>query len=462
MDLTQCVLPRLREVVAMADSAEVREAMRALGLKLKSLRRAARLSQEALAAKVHYGRSTVATVEVGLQNAVEAFWQRADVAVAANGELLEAYQALTNLRAAENRAAARSIPMPAMDGSTAPLPVRSAASYVPFLPAALDRPALDWLIGGDDRRSSRDGNHVDEAFLATTERRLSLLRDRDHQLGAGAVYPDVTTFLNTDVRRLVAGSTTSTPPGRRAHAVALGAFELAGYQAVDLGADGVAQQHYLHALALTRATGDRLYGAYLLAVSIGHLALHCGHPHRGLRMVQTAIQGSSSAVTPLVGAALHAVLARAHARLGEERECSNALAVAEAWLSRADMADEPPWVRYLTPAYLADEVAHCMFDLGHYDSARRQIDQAVAGVGASRVRRLAIDTALLASSLARSGQVDEACARGRDAADLARRTTSIRTVQRVAQLRLDISPYEHEREVIDLLDYLHEVLPAAG
>jgi hypothetical protein len=131
-------------------------------------------------------------------------------------------------------------------------------------------------------------------------------------------------------------------------------------------------------------------------------------------------------------------------------------------LPRADLDDEPPWVRYLTPAYLADEVAHCLFDLGHYDSARREIDQAVAGVGASRVRRLAIDTALLASSLARSGHVDEACARGRDAADLARRTTSMRTVQRVAQLRLDLSGYEHEREVIDLFDYLHEVLPAAG
>ena len=38
----------------------------------------------------------------------------------------------------------------------------------------------------------------------------------------------------------------------------------------------------------------------------------------------------------------------------------------------------------------------------------------------------------------------------------------MRTVQRVAQLRLDMSPYEHEREVIDLLEYLHDVLPAAG
>jgi hypothetical protein len=436
--------------------------MRSLGRKLKSLRRAAHLSQEALAGKVHYGRSTVATVEVGLQNAVEAFWQRADVAVAANGELLAAYRALTDLRAAEDRAAAQAAGMPAVDRKVLPPPVRLPAVYVPFLPAVLDRPALDWLIGGTSHQPSRDGGRLDEAFVVETERRLSRLRNRDHQLGAGAVYPDVTDFLNTDVRRLVAGTAASTPMGRRAHAVALGAFELAGYQAVDLGADGVAQQHYLRALALTQATDDRLYGAYLLAVSIGHLALHCGHPHRGLRMVQTAIQGGSSAVTPLVGAALHAVLARAHARLGEERECTNALAVAQALFSRADLADEPLWVRYLTPAYLADEIAHCLFDLGHYEPARREIDHAVAGVGASRVRRLAIDTTLLASSLARSGQVDEACARARDAADLARRTTSVRTVQRVAQLRLDMSPYEHEREVIDLLDYLHEVLPAAG
>ncbi|GAA0812083.1 helix-turn-helix domain-containing protein [Spirilliplanes yamanashiensis] len=446
----------------MADSAEVREAMRSLGRRLASFRRAVRLSQEALADKVHYGRSTVASVEVGLQNAVEAFWQRADDAVAANGELLRAYRSLVELRAAENRAAASVFAMPSIDRRVLPQPSRPAAAYVPFLPAALDRPALDWLVGEDPRRPVRDGCRLDEAFVVEAERRLATLRDRDHQLGAGAAYPDVMGFLQTDVRRLVAISPADGPIGRRAHTVALGAFELAGYQAVDLGADGVAQQHYLRALALTGAEGDRLYGAYLLAVSIGHLALHCGHPHRGLRMVQTAIQGGGPATTPLVGAALHAVLARAHARLGEERKCSNALAVAEASLSRADVDDEPPWVRYLSPAYLADEVAHCLFDLGHYEPARREIDQAVAGVGASRVRRLAIDTALLASTLARSGRVDEACARGREATDLARRTTSMRTVQRVAQLRLDLSPYEHEREVVDLFDYLHEVLPAAG
>lgn len=449
----------------MADSAEVREAMRVLGRKLGALRRSARLSQEDLAERVLYGRSTVANVEVGLQNAVEAFWQRADDAVEAGGELVQGYRSLIAIRAAEHRLAARAVAMPDLPRPALPASGRSAAAYIPFLPAALDRPALDWLVSGTAANPIRHDRHhdrLDEAVVVDAEQRLTVLRDRDHQLGAGAVYPDVEAFLHADVRRLVAAAPAGTTLGRRAHTVALGAFELAGYQAVDLAADGVAQQHYLHALSLTRAAQDRVYGAYLLAVSIGHLALHCGHPHRGLCMIQTAIRGGGPAVTPLVDAALHAVLARAHARLGEERECADALALADAQLARADCEQEPSWVRYLTPAYLADEVAHCLFDLGHHEAARREIGQAVAGVGASRVRRLAIDTALLASSLARSGQVDEACARGREAADFARRTTSMRTVQRVAQLRLDLHPYEDEREVTELFDYLHEVLPAAG
>ncbi len=55
--------------------------------------------------------------------------------------------------------------------------------------------------------------------------------------------------------------------------------------------------------------------------------------------------------------------------------------LAEASLARADHDDEPPWVRYLTPAYLADEVAHCLLDLGDQEPARREINQAVTGRG---------------------------------------------------------------------------------
>jgi hypothetical protein len=343
------------------------------------------------------------------------------------------------------------------------VPEARSLSYVPFLPSALDRPALDWLLDGRMTNPSAIGEArwIEPSDVHAASVSLAALRSRDHQLGAGVLYPQVDAFLKTDVRRLLSGRPADAETARQVNFVAVGAYELAGYQAVDLGADGAAQRHYLHALALAQGSGDRPLGAYLLAVSIGHLALHCGHPRRGLQMANAAILGAPG-MTPLVNTAVHAVLARAYARLGDEPACADALSTAEAGLQRCDLADEPDWVRYLTPAYLADEIAHCLFDLDRHESAQHEVIRAVAGVSRNHVRRLAIDTSLLASSMARSGMIDGACIHGRQAVDLAIRTTSVRTVQRIAQLRLDLSPYGQQLDVVEFLDYQHTLLPAAG
>ena len=341
---------------------------------------------------------------------------------------------------------------------------RRPASYVPFRPAALDGPASDWLRGEcslpvtvPGMFSPVSGEQVDEAAAE-----LEDLRELDHQLGAGVAGPDVAELLGGSVRRLVAGPCDDVEVRRRALQVAVGARELAGYQAVDSGGDGVAQRHYLHALSLSAAAGDRAFGAYLLGVSLGHLALHCGHPEKGLRMGQIALGGLPRDASPAVHAALWAVIARAYARLGDEPACTVALGSAEDHLGRSEAATAPPWIRYLSPAYLADEVGHCMFDLDHHDTAQREVREAVKGVGAGRLRRLAIDSALLASSLAAERRLDEACACGREAVDYAARTQSVRAVQRVAQLRADLIPVEDVPVVSQLVEYIHTVLPAAS
>jgi hypothetical protein len=351
----------------------------------------------------------------------------------------------------------------ALHGALAPAP-RAAQTYVPFRPAALDRPALDWLCG--DQPQSHICNTslppIQQTEVNTAVRQLGALRELDHGYGAGAVAPLVVRFLDDTVRELLSRPSADPMMVTKVYQVAIGARELAGYQAVDSGADGMAQRHYLHALSLTIRTGQRAFGAYLLGVSLGHLALHCGHPERGLRMGQIAIKGLPPVVTPGLHAALWAVVARSYARLGDESSCTTALLAAETHLAHRDPVTEPDWITYLTPAYLADEVAHCMFDLAHYDTARAQVQQAVEGVGAGRLRRLAIDTALLASSLAAEGDVDEACSRGRDAVDLAARTGSGRAVQRVAQVRADLIPYEDTVAVREFVEYVHAVLPAAA
>jgi hypothetical protein len=446
----------------MADPEQVARAKQSLGRKLASLRAGAGMSQHALARAVHYTRSTIANVEVGRQNAPSNFWSRCDDVLAADGHLRAGYEAVQRLRASARRRAAEDLVLPgrvALPASGERLPV----AYIPFLPGELDGLALEWLLDeAPTRAQPTTSHHVDLGDVARAAARLDHLRYLDHAEGAGGAYWEAEEFIDTDLRRLLAGRPADAGVLTELYRVAAGSYELVGYQAVDLGADGLAQRHYVRALTLTRAIGDRAFGAYLLAVSLGHLALHCGYPLRSLRMARAAIRGVSQQTSPAVRAAMHAVAARAHARLGEESACTAELRTAESSLARSDPVTEPHWISYLTAAYLADEVAHCQFDLGRHEAAQREVRQAIAGVGSDRVRRLAIDTALLASSLARAGTVDEACEQGRRAVDLAAGIGSMRGVQRVAQLRVELAPYVVEPEVAEFVEYVRATLPSAA
>jgi hypothetical protein len=110
---------------------------------------------------------------------------------------------------------------------------------------------------------------------------------------------------------------------------------LAGYQAVDAGQPGGAQHYYQKALNLSARSGDRCYGAYLVAVNLGHLALHCEHPDIALRWARAAGDGAGTAASPATRAAILAVEARAQARMGEETATTRLLVQAEHLLNSA-------------------------------------------------------------------------------------------------------------------------------
>ncbi|WP_232076017.1 hypothetical protein [Phytohabitans suffuscus] len=307
---------------------------------------------------------------------------------------------------------------------------------------------LDWLLASTHDARQHRGD--DEVATAAAEK-LGQLRGVDHVHGAGQTYPAVAAVLDTDLDALVA----------RAPAIAAGFLELAGYEAVDLGVDGRAQRHYLRALDVVTGAGDRLYGGYLIAVSLAHLALHCGDPEQAARLAAAALRGTEHQATPAVRAAFRAVLARAHARRGDEAACATALLQVEADLARGKPEEEPPWIRYFGEADLADEKAHCFFDLGLHELAQREANLAITLLDPGRARRLAIDTALQASSLARAGQIDHACAVGREAVDHAAGVASFRSAHRIGLMMAELQPYSDLAAVRDLAEYVHTQMPAA-
>src|SRR5262245_25824548 len=79
---------------------DLRALQRELGEQLAASRKAAELSQAALARRVGYSRSAVAGTEAGQQQSSAGFWRRGDEALAAKGALVQAYDRLRAARAA--------------------------------------------------------------------------------------------------------------------------------------------------------------------------------------------------------------------------------------------------------------------------------------------------------------------------------------------------------------------------
>lgn len=288
---------------------------------------------------------------------------------------------------------------------------------------------------------------------------LGMFRELDHAHGAGSFVGHLAVYIGTELAGLLARPAAGSGVASARSRLAAEFLELAGYEAVDAGRNGAAQGFYQRALAAASNSGDIAYGGYLTGVSLAHLALHSGHPDVAFTWAKKAEAGLGTAASPATRAAVTAVSARALARMGQEKETTTALLACERLLDAASPGDEPEWISYFSHPYLSDEIAHCLHDLGRAPAARPEAESALEGVGASRVRRLAIDAALLASIWLRSGELDQACAVGRQAVEYTARTSSGRCRQRVAALLVDLSGYRMSPCVTELTQFVKNVLP---
>ncbi|MEE6260165.1 helix-turn-helix domain-containing protein [Plantactinospora sonchi] len=397
-----------------------------VGARIRYLRTTCGMSQAELGVRVFAHRDLVRRIETAERIPSREFIERCDQQLNGGGSLTRLLPLIERER----------LLRAARDGATPSTTFRSAAT---------DRPVLDWLLA---TRSSSRRPAADDGDVANAAAMLERLRSEDHVRGAGAIYPTLAATLDGRLPSLA----TMAPN------IATGMLELAGYEAVDLGVDGLAQQHYLHALDLSARSGNRLYGGYLVAVSLAHLALHCGDPGQALRLATAGLAGTEGQATPAIRAALRTVLARAHARCGDEAACAAALLQAEADLSRSRAGDEPGWISYFGEADLADEKAHCFFDLGLYELSQRETETALRLLPPDRARRVSIDTALQAAALARAGQLDKACATARRAVDHAAGLASFRTTHRIVLMLAELQPHADLPEVRETTDYAHAAL----
>jgi hypothetical protein len=341
-----------------------------------------------------------------------------------------------------------------------------------FAIAALVAPSRDWLITQPDDDVARDvaqaseggrgaGQHVGASDVEAVREATKMLRDLDHRFGAGHVRSMVVHYLDGVVADLLAGWY-SNRVGRELFAAAAELTELAGYMAVDAGRHGLAQRYYIQALRLAQAADDRAYGGYVLAAGMSHLAGHLGSPHEIAQLARAAQEGARGKVTATTSAMFYAAEARGHAVVGDEVSCATAMSRAGKAMAKSRPDEDPAWIAHFTPAYLADEFAHCYRDLAKSRQCREQAETALANHAESHVRRRAMDTLVLATSYLQEGEVDGACAAGTEALELIGRVRSARGGDYLRDFDRRLEPYQASATVTEFRGRVSELTPQAA
>ncbi|MBW1597004.1 transcriptional regulator [Streptomyces sp. JJ38] len=325
---------------------------------------------------------------------------------------------------------------------------REAFAGRPVTAAALVEPSRDWLISPPDEVIARTaGPRVGMADVEAVRATTRALTELDHRFGSGHVRPVLVHYLTGVVSGLLGGSYRD-EVGRALFAAAARLAELAGYTAVDTGQRALAQRHYVQALRLAQAAGDRAYGGYVLAAGMSHLAASLGSPREVAQLARAAQEGARGRATPRAESLFHAAEARGHALQGDRVACrlsaGRALSAFERAESGAGSGDDPPWVAHFDAAYLADELAHCQRDLGQADAARRHAEEALALHPEGRTRRRAIDLLLLADALAGQRDAEAACHTATRAVELLDTIRSRRGQEYLSAFRERIEPFATE------------------
>ena len=257
------------------------------------------------------------------------------------------------------------------------------------------------------------------------------LKAIDDGHGGGVALPMAVEYLRGEVAPLL--------QGRYREAVGRALFSATdeltlgvGWMAYDAGKHGLAQRYMAQALRLSHAAGDRAFGGRIL-VAMSHQALHLGDVRHGLDFACAARAGTRGAVTPTTAAMLAAMEACAHAAGGDAAPCLRALSDAERAFARSSPGADPAWVDF-DEGGLAGHLARSFRDLNRPREAERFAVRAIQLCHPTHLRTRVQRYAILASARAQQGDLEGACAVGRQALTEVPRLRSRRTLDDVARL----------------------------
>lgn len=279
--------------------------------------------------------------------------------------------------------------------------------------------ANPWLLEPFERISEMvGGRRIGSSMIKDINTITATRRKMDDTAGGGMLLPAVREDLRLSLAFLEDARYTA-EIGRQLHAAIAEQARLASWLAFDSGQHGLAQHYTALAVKTAYIAEDWQTGSNALAFASRQAAVK-KDAVAAESLARAALSGGRGQLTPAVQASIHARLANARARLGDENGFRRTLDEAEALLAASDPANEPPWIYWFGIADLHGLAGEGALEAGLYDFALENLSLAASEMPAEHVRDRALWLAIKATAHAKNGGLDEGRATAEQALTLVR------------------------------------------
>lgn len=297
-------------------------------------------------------------------------------------------------------------------------------------PAAVS-PVFEWENPPDDADVSRGSGRrtiaVEDVLLVQEAR--GRYEQMYRRVGGIPVWPRVIGFLDSQVAPLLRENYDDTV-GRRLMRASGGLVAVAGICLYDADRQAAAQRFFFDALRLAKASGDRGFGGYIVAL-LANQSMSLARYRQVVQYAETALRGAGRWLTPALLSDLCTLQAKAYARMGDRDRCHDQMRRAEQMAGRIRRSEEPPETGYVQPGLLEMQHAEALRQLGDLAPAQEYAEEALASAESSHLRSQVHRFATLAMILAERGQADAAAGAAHQMLDRAQGMESRRLRERV-------------------------------
>lgn len=320
-------------------------------------------------------------------------------------------------------------------------------------------PVYEWENPPDDldvsrRAGPRVGREQVRALRAARARYESMYR----VTGGIPARARITEFLAVQVAPLIKG-TYDDVIGRDLFRAVGSLAALAGICAYDADLQGTAQRYYFQALRMAKASGDRGFGGYVIAL-LTNQALYLGRNRQVIQYAETALRGAGGNLSAALVTDLNSLQAKAYARIGDRNGCHAAMARAEATVMRIRPDQEPPETSYVQAGLVETQHADALRTLGDLTTARAYAQQSVDAAAFSHSRGRVHRLATLAAVLAGQGDAEGAASTAIQMLDQATGMESRRIQERIISVHEAITSASDGRASAELTERIADMTGA--